>query len=363
MILLVRGFNYGIDFQGGTELNLAFSKPVETSALRDTVTAMGYEKSVIVSLDGSAKLQYLVRVDKFAALDETALQSLKDKLTATFGNKLTRIEADDESGSRITLKFSESVDAESVKAAFVAEGQANVDVTRSGKPEDNAYNVALETFSTKFVAALAEKLADDKIEVRGVESVGSQVGEQLRTNGFFAVLAAMIGIVIYLAFRFDMRFAPGALVALLHAAVLPLGIYSLFGIEFNLTSVAAVLTIVGYSVNDTIVVYDRIRENMEAFPDTALPSVINTSVNETLSRTLLTGVSVLLVTGTIMLFGGATLFGFGLLLTLGIALGSYSSVFVASPFILILQEKLGVMKDAGKPVAKPKNVRDDGAVV
>jgi preprotein translocase subunit SecF len=172
--------------------------------------------------------------------------------------------------------------------------------------------------------------------MRRVEFVGPQVGGELLEKGLLALTFALLGIMVYVAFRFEWRFAVGAVVATLHDVLLTLGFFAVTGIEFGLVELAAVLTIMGYSINDTVVVFDRIRENFRKLRKETTLVITNTAINETLSRTVMTGVTTLLVVGALIALGGDTLFGFAAALIFGILVGTYSSVFVASPSVLFL---------------------------
>ncbi|MDP7110993.1 MAG: protein translocase subunit SecF, partial [Myxococcota bacterium] len=179
-----------------------------------------------------------------------------------------------------------------------------------------------------------------------VDSIGEKVGAQLRTQGVLAILVTLGLILLYTAFRFELSFAPGAVLALLHDVLIVAGVFSvcsaLFGFEFNLPTIGALMTIVGYSLNDTIVVFDRIRENVRRFKRKELSWIINTSINECLSRTLLTSATTFLVVLMLAVFGGPILRGFAVALLAGIVVGTYSSIFVASPVILFLQRWLPI---------------------
>ena len=170
-------------------------------------------------------------------------------------------------------------------------------------------------------------------EQRRVEVVGPTVSSELRSTGIIAVLGSLAAIVLYVWFRFDWQFAFGAIVALTHDVLLVAGIFALFRLEFDLSIVAALLTVLGYSVNDTVVVSDRIRENLRRFKKMDIDELLNISINETLSRTVLTGVTTLAVLVSLLLFGGEVLFNFSLAMLLGVIIGTYSSIFLAAPLL------------------------------
>jgi preprotein translocase subunit SecF len=186
------------------------------------------------------------------------------------------------------------------------------------------------------------------VDMRRVEFVGPQVGEQLKENGGLAMLVALAFILLYVAARFQLRFSVGAIIALVHDVIITVGFFSLMHIEFDLSVLAAILAVIGYSLNDTIVVFDRIRENFHRMRKAAPKEVINTSVNQTLSRTLITSGTTLLVLVALFYFGGEVIHPFSIALLVGIIIGTYSSIFVASPVTLAL----GVSRQDLMPVEK-----------
>jgi len=191
-------------------------------------------------------------------------------------------------------------------------------------------------------------VTDCQVQMRRVEFVGPQVGGELTEKGGLAMLYALIGILIYVAFRFEWRFAVGAVIALVHDVLITLGVFSLLAIEFSLPVLAAVLAVIGYSLNDTIVVFDRIRDNFRKMRKGTVLAIMNRSVNETLPRTVLTSVTTLLVVLTLLLAGGEIIKGFAIALLIGVLIGTYSSIFVASPAVLVL----GISREDMLPVAK-----------
>ena len=188
-------------------------------------------------------------------------------------------------------------------------------------------------------AGLKEKFGEGTYEVLRVETVGPKVGRELWRNASLAVLAATIMMGAYIAFRFDLRFGIGAAVALLHDVFITIGALSLANMEFDLTTVAALLTVVGFSVNDTVIISDRIRENMRKMRRESLATIINLSINETLSRTIITSGTAVLVTGALFVLGGSVIHSFAFALLVGFVVGTYSSIYIASPIVLYLEER------------------------
>lgn len=198
------------------------------------------------------------------------------------------------------------------------------------------------------VEAALQPSSDAGISMQRVEFVGPQVGEELREKGGLAVLMALFGIVIYIWFRFEKKFSVGSVAALVHDVILTVGIFSLFQVEFDLTILAAILAVIGYSLNDTIVVFDRIRENFRTMRSGTPAQVMNASINQTLSRTLVTSLTTLLVLLSLFIFGGKIINGFALALIIGVIVGTYSSIYVASTVVLAL----GITKEELMPVEK-----------
>jgi preprotein translocase subunit SecF len=210
--------------------------------------------------------------------------------------------------------------------------------------------------STRVLAALSQGV-EGEIEMRRVEFVGPQVGDELKEQGILAVIYAMVGVFLYVMFRFQWRFSVGAVAALFHDIMISIGVISLVQIEFDLTVVAAILAVVGYSLNDTIVLFDRIRENFPRYRKRQPVDVVNTSINETLSRTLMTSTTTLMVLLALFFFGGEIIHGFAFTLITGVVIGTYSSIYVASTALLMLgvskYDLMEVEKEGAQLDARP----------
>lgn len=199
------------------------------------------------------------------------------------------------------------------------------------QPRDQAESQVEEV---KKIQEILKAVAEDKIEFRKVDYVGPKVGSEFVLSGVQALVAAILGMLIYIWFRFDWQFGIGAVISLAHDAIITLGFFSISQYDFDLTSIAAILTIVGYSINDTVVIYDRIRENLRKHKGDTMAHIINLSINETLSRTIMTVATTILVCLALVLLGGEVLRGFSMALLFGIAFGTYSSIYVAAPILL-----------------------------
>jgi len=246
-------------------------------------------------------------------------------------------------GTLIEVTYSDSADLSSIRSVLAEEGYEGAVVVSFGTDRDVLVRLP-DGYSDEQGALMVDKLrssTDMAIELRRIEFVGPQVGDELRDDGGIAMLTALGLVMLYVAFRFQIKFALGAVFALAHDVIVTLGFFSLTGLEFDLTVLAALLAVVGYSLNDTIVVSDRIRENLRKIRRAEAIDVINISLTETLGRTLVTSLTTLLVLAALALFGGEMIFGFAVALLVGVTVGTYSSMYVASTTLL----QLGVNKE------------------
>ncbi len=254
-------------------------------------------------------------------------------------------------GLVVEVGYPESVELDGVRATLAETGYDGAIVQHFGTSSDVLIRIAPDNTDAAAVSndILRALRADDAdVEMRRVEFVGPQVGDELKEQGGLAMLLSLIGILIYVALRFEYRFALGAIVALVHDVILTLGFFSLMRIEFDLVVLAALLAVIGYSLNDTVVIYDRIRENFLTLRRADALEVINTSLNQTLSRTIMTGVTTLIVLSALLFLGGQVMYGFAVALIFGVVIGSESSIYVASSALIAL----GVSKQDLMPPKK-----------
>lgn len=244
-------------------------------------------------------------------------------------------------GTVIQVKFQKDVPIDGIRASLAPVQLAEVTIQQFGAREEHEYLIRtaestedLKGLSGRIEDSLSAAFGKDGFEVRRVEVVGPKVGRDLTQKGIMAVVFSWIAMLAYIAWRFEFRFAVGGILALVHDTIITIGVFSLLNLEFSLVIVAALLTIIGYSINDTIVIYDRVRENMRKNIRQELGQVINASINQTLSRTILTVLTVVLVLASILLFGGAVIFDFAFAILVGVIVGTYSSIFIASPVVL-----------------------------
>lgn len=247
-------------------------------------------------------------------------------------------------GTKIELAYKKDVSVLNMRATLEANDYAEAVVQHFGSNRDVLIRIPLSTensddkVSDEVVAILAASDVGPG-EVRSVEFVGPTFGKELFEKGILALVYALIGVMIYVAFRFEWKFSLGSVVALVHDVVITVGLFSLLQIEFTLPVLAALLAVIGYSLNDTIVVFDRIRENFRKLRDSETEATMNVSINQTLPRTILTSLTTLLVLIALYFYGGDALNGFAATLIIGVLIGTYSSIFVASPAVLALGAK------------------------
>ena len=265
-------------------------------------------------------------------------------------------------GTLVEVGYPDSTGLEKVRQALVSSGLENAIVQHFGTTRDVLIRLPVAE-SDRDKSSLSSKVIDalqptGSPEVKRVEFVGPQVGGELRDKGGLAMLYALVGILIYVALRFEWRFSLGSVAALVHDVILVMGFFALTQTEFDLTVLAALLAVIGYSLNDTIVVFDRIRENFRRTRKDIPEATINESINQTFSRTLMTSITTLLVLFALFLFGGEVIHAFSIALIVGVIVGTYSSIYIASTSLLALK----VSKEDLMPVAKTTGDGDGSQV-
>jgi preprotein translocase subunit SecF len=251
-------------------------------------------------------------------------------------------------GAEVQVRFTSDVSSEDVRAKLKSEGVAASSIQSIGDEDKGseflikigATGADINKVTQKATTVLMSAFSSNGAEIRKTDIVGPKAGEELRVSGFKAMIWALLAIMIYIGLRFDFKYAPGAIVALFHDVIIILGIFSLMDKEFSLQIVAALLAVIGYSVNDTVVVYDRVREHEEKEPGKLRP-LINRALNETLSRTFLTSFTTLIVAVCMFTMGGGIIHDFFFAISLGVIIGTYSSLFVAAPTVLIFDKFQG----------------------
>jgi preprotein translocase subunit SecF len=278
VLIVTHGLNFGIDFTGGTVVEMGYQQSADLDQIRNSLDENGFDRAIVQYFGSSREVS--IRLAPREGEDHSAL-----------GIKIVTLLKDDAGGGA---------------------------------------------------------------EMRSIGFVGPQIGEELREDGGLAMLYALFGILIYVGFRFEYRFSLGAIIALIHDVIITIGFFALTRMEFDLTVLAAVLAVIGYSLNDTIVVYDRIRENFRRIRKGSTEEVVNTSINQTIARTLVTSLTTLLVLLALNFFGGEVIHSFAVALIVGVVVGTYSSIYVASNAILTM----GVSKEDLMPVEKEGEVDD-----
>ena len=257
-------------------------------------------------------------------------------------------------GTLIELGYEKTADLEDIRLKLSEGDFKGANVQYFGSDTEVLIQLEPQKVSSAKLSSSIIRMLGDGIDVRRVEFVGPKVGEELTNDGGLAMLYALIGILIYVAFRFEYRFALGSIAALVHDVIITLGIFSILQIEFDLTVLAAILAVIGYSLNDTIVVFDRIRENFLSTRQVEAEPIINEALNQTLSRTLMTSLTTLLVLLALFYLGGEVIHSFAGALLIGVIIGTYSSIYVASSMILAM----GISKEDMLPSEKEKKEID-----
>ena len=247
-------------------------------------------------------------------------------------------------GTLAQVRFEEAPDIAKVRSALNALDVGISEVQTFGTPNEILIRLQLsqnaENLTTELKAALQAQFPGQSIDFRRVETVGPKIGSELQGKAFFAVFTAIIGILIYISIRFEFKFAIGAIAALIHDVLITLGVFSILNYEISLAIIAAFLTIVGYSLNDTIVVFDRVRENMKLLKNIDQKTIFNKSINESLSRTIITSLTTFAVVFILYIAGGEVIRYFAFAMIVGVIVGTYSSIYVASPVVFLWQQRM-----------------------
>ena len=357
--------NWGVDFKGGTELVVEFNKTVDASQVRDAMTAAGLHNADVVKYGSEGGTpSFMIRLGAVSIMSGEQAKKVEAALSRVGDASLHKFESS-EGGDKVYLRFDKAIEPTVLASALRTAGTEATQVQSFGPPEDHTYEVTLIGMDVEVRKALDAKLGAGTVKaIPSVSSVGAKAGKQLQVDGVRALLGAILLIVIYVAFRFDFRYGPGTIVALLHDAILTVGAFAVTYKEFSLTTLAAILTIIGYSMSDTIVVFDRIRENASRYRDRAFDRVVNHAINETLSRTILTSCTVFFVTLAMNIFGSGGIRDFAFAMNVGVIVGTYSSIFIASPILIWLNEKyVAVQKrQAARPTRRPVRREEEEAV-
>jgi preprotein translocase subunit SecF len=358
---LVRKPNWGIDFAGGTELQVKFAEKVDVGDVRKAIEGSDIGDANIQQYGDADANEYLIRVGRASLYtNEQFAKDAEPKLrTAIPGLAEGRagIEYNEAEGDQVTLTAKEGgLTTDGVRGALEQAGFRIQDVRSI--VDGKTYSVLFKGVGEKVEQALATKFGEGKFTVQRVEQVGAAVGNELKWAAIKSMVLAILLILLYVGFRFDFRFAPGGVLALAHDAIIVIGFYTVTGAEINTNTIAAVLTIIGFSINDTIVIFDRVRENMQKYQGRELEKVINDSLNESLSRTILTTLTVILSLGGLIFFTVGTLREFSLAMLVGLIAGTYSTMYIASPLVLWLEDVMKARRVRAENQPKPPRVAE-----
>lgn len=387
----VPGINWGIDFAGGMEMQVKFEKPVKAEDLRKTLEDLGFKKHQVQQYGADADNEWLLRVERASALTPAAIEAAERAIEAAVGGDVT-VEFNASEGDRFRLTAPLGVSDADVAAqlAAVEAQQKQIETaiestelrlrrttnkdgstsTADAIVRDDVYQgkvkylIQLQGISNKVSKQLTEQYG--KVEVRRVDFVDATVAQELKTSGVIALVLSLALILVYVAIRFDVFFAPGAVIALLHDPIGALAVYVIGRMEFDLPSVAALLTTVGYSISHTIVIYDRVRETMPPEPPEGLAhetvvKVVNKAVSDTLNRTINTTLTVLFTTVALWAFAHGSVRAFAACLSVGCVVGAYSSIFMA-PTIYLWFRKRFYQPPSGEKVGITREDRERGVV-
>lgn len=335
--IAIRGLAFGIDFKGGTEIALQFEKPIDISFVRNQVDKIGLGEVEVKTFGGSTGILLRSELQEIPA---NVLPKVKERIETLISNNNPGVEKQvvTSSSNYITYAFSDSLTAEKVSNQLFNSGFQ----TSLATEDESGKSVVVRLGIADWLKDnLTEKFKDNPFEVKKEDKVGPKVGQELKTDAVVAIALALIVILIYIGFRFKFSFAIGAVIALFHDVLITLSLFSiLYGVipglnlEVTLTVVAAFLTLIGYSMNDTVVVFDRVREYLKLHKTVPLEENMNRAINNTFSRTIITGLSTMFMIIILIIMGGEVLRGFAFALFVGMITGTYSSIFVASAFVL-----------------------------
>ena len=354
--------NWGVDFRGGSEILIEFSHEVDVQKVREALADTGFHDADVVKYGdptGQKKWNYLVRVGAVSVLSDKQVKQIHESMAKVGEASLRRVDWT-EGGDKVYLRYDRPVEPATLQNSLKAIGINAAAVQQFGRADDNTYEVTLVSLDSEIRRGLDAKLGAGAVAaVPKVESVGAKAGNQLKVDGAKSLIYAILLIMVYIAFRFDLRYGPGTVVALIHDAWITVGAFAVTYKEFSLTTVAAILTIIGFSMNDTIVVFDRIRENAARLRDRRFDRVVNQSINETLSRTIWTSATVFFVTLAMNVWGVGVIRDFAFAMNVGVIVGTYSSIFIASPILIWLNEKYSASQRRQQKASRRPQRDDD----
>jgi preprotein translocase subunit SecF len=350
LLTIIQGPNYGIDFKGGSDIVVSFKTPVTDDQVRQATISGGFPDVSVQRFGSADQNKFLVQTSAISVVDKAKVDEVVAKIAALA--EVQRQSWSLEQPDRLDLTLSKQVELTALQQAAESAGLEGITVEKTGTEAESKYIVRFQDLSArvrKVYASALPQAFDPETGLERMETVGPRVGNQLREDGLTSLFLALLAILVYVAVRFDVRYAPGAVVALFHDVTISFGLLVLLRVEISLPILASILTLVGYSLNDTIIIFDRIRENqMAGDGGISLRQIVNTSINDTLSRTIITSLTTLFTVVMIFAFGSGLIKSFAFTLLIGVIIGTYSTIFIASPVMLFMDDWLTTRREANE---------------
>jgi len=360
---------YGIDFRGGAEMKVRFKDTPPVQQIRDALAPKIKGEISVVSITSAGGNQLLIGTE---IADEKQLNANRDTIESTLRGMFSTGDTKPDLNNTASDQVADLLRGGLSKAGASVSEQELQSLVKAVKDYSTAKGGIISSFdelsgvsgvTPQVIAAMKDTFSLGPFAVISTDVVGPKIGAELERKAIYATLLALAGMLVFIGFRFEWIYGVAAVIAVFHDTIITIGLFSLVNKEISLTVVAALLTLVGYSMNDTIVIFDRIRENLKTMRRDSLTSFINLSVNQTLSRTVMTSGLTFLTALALWLLGGEVLNGFSFALVVGILIGTYSSVFIASPILIFWQDLMGQKKPASvqtpaKAVEKPAKVAE-----
>lgn len=339
-LVMKGGPEYGIDFKGGALMYVKFQQKPDAQKIRAALHNKVPGEIVVQDVAGEQEVMISTEMAAERSLEQ-ARRTMIETLTTTFGQANGKLDINNSGQAALADRLRGPLQAagvgfseQQVQQLAQAVLQYRDSSPRSGLVRSVDDLSAVSGVTPQVLNVLKQEIYASPFAIRNVEVVGPKVGSELKRQAILATLGALAGMLIYIAFRFEWIYGVAAVLAVFHDTIITIGLFSIFDKEISLTVVAALLTLVGYSMNDTIVVFDRIRENLKILRRESYESIVNKSINQTLSRTVLTSGLTFVTAAALLIFGGAVLNGFAFALVVGIIVGTYSSIFIASPILV-----------------------------
>ncbi len=351
------GLKYGIDFTGGANISVRFASSPPIDRIRAAISSKIPGEISVQEVTGENEVIIGLPLKEDAALQKER-QTVVETLTETFGEKTDRLDLNNASAAQLAERLRDPLQRASIPMNDEQLGQLarRIFEFRNSPPRSGVLSSfdqlrEVEGVTPQILEVIRQQCYLAPFTIRGAEVIGPKIGAEMRNKAVLAVLYALGGMLVYLALRFEFVYGLAAVIAVFHDVIITLGFFSLTDKEISLNVIAALLTLVGYSMNDTIVVFDRIRETLKLSRRELTPAIVNDSINQTLSRTVLTSGLTFISALALWLFGGPVLNGFAFALVVGVIVGTYSSIFIASPILVFWHERFQKGRRAAAPAA------------